>query len=577
MATVLDVFLSSTAQDLAAYRNAVYEQLRGIEFFRCVRQEDFGARDAEALAFCREKAKASDLFVGLIGMRRGWEPDGDNLKRSITEIEHDVAKEEGRRRFLWITPDHFPVPGNLHETAALHKWQLTFRKRIMAGGERIVSQKGFESPDRLAFEIVKQLLACVATSELITMLRPELARRQNGSSAEDQAPAITAAVEKLADDEDVDLFALAKNPKNIDLVDLEAKLTARAEAHEAAGQSKITEGKGELKTSAEYWRHIGALAFLHNTQKALTAYTRATALDPDEPDGWRHLGELQYRLGDMAAAERAFETVRTLGIRIGSKQAESMGYLRLGWIHLSHGNLAKAEEMQLKALKLNEELGSREGMARAYGNLGNIYQTRDELPKAEEMHLKALKLEEEVGGKEGMAVAYGNLGIIYQARNELPKAEEMQLKALKLNDELGSKEGIAAAYGNLGGIYQTRGELLKAEETLLKALKLNEELGRKVGMGIAYGNLGIIYQTRGELPKAEEIHLKALKLEEELGHKKGMAITYGSLGSIYAARKNKSRMCECWRKERDLWREMGLTDKAAEAERRLKLHGCKKI
>ncbi len=112
---------------------------------------------------------------------------------------------------------------------------------------------------------------------------------------------------------------------------------------------------------------------------------------------------------------------------------------------------------------------------------------------------------------------------------------------------------------------------------MLKALKLNEELGRKVGMGIAYGNLGMIYQTRGELPKAEEIHLKALKLEEELGHKKGMAITYGSLGSIYAARKNKSRMCECWRKERDLWREMGLTDKAAEAERRLKLHGCKKI
>jgi hypothetical protein len=33
-------------------------------------------------------------------------------------------------------------------------------------------------------------------------------------------------------------------------------------------------------------------------------------------------------------------------------------------------------------------------------------------------------------------------------------------------------------------------------------------------------------------------------------------------------------MCECGRKERDLWREMGLMDKAAEVERWLTANGC---
>src|SRR5580692_688370 len=138
---VLEVFLSSTALDLAAYREAVYARLARLEMFRCVRQEDFGAQNAQAVAFCCERARAADLFVGLIGMRRGWEPEGNSTKRSITEIEHDCAQEAGRRRFIWVSPDNFSVPGNLHETRAEHRRQLEFRKRLTAGGELVVSQQ----------------------------------------------------------------------------------------------------------------------------------------------------------------------------------------------------------------------------------------------------------------------------------------------------------------------------------------------------------------------------------------------------------------------------------------------------
>jgi hypothetical protein len=94
---VIDVFLSSTAMDLAEYRKAVHERLMRTGLFHCVRQEDFSAQDAGAVEFCRQKAQEADMFVGLIGLRRGWEPDGDNEKRSITEMEHDWARDAAGR------------------------------------------------------------------------------------------------------------------------------------------------------------------------------------------------------------------------------------------------------------------------------------------------------------------------------------------------------------------------------------------------------------------------------------------------------------------------------------------------
>ena len=165
---VIDVFLSSTAVDLADYRKAVHERLMRTGLFHCVRQEDFGAQNAGAVEFCRQKAQEADMFVGLIGLRRGWEPDGDNEKRSITEMEHDWARDAGRARYLWVAPDDFPVPGNTRESDELHARQMAFRKRVMGGGERIVSQKSFGSPELLASEIVEQLMVQVVTTDLLS-------------------------------------------------------------------------------------------------------------------------------------------------------------------------------------------------------------------------------------------------------------------------------------------------------------------------------------------------------------------------------------------------------------------------
>ena len=169
MARKLKVFLSPTAQDLTAFREAVHTRLAASPLFKSIRQEDFGVHGHPAVPVCHAQVLEADLFVGLIGMRRGWEPPSDNSKRrSITEMEYDWAKDHAPR-FMYVAPDDFPVPGNLRETDEEHRRHLGFRQRIM--NELVVSQDGFASPDALANLIVDQLIKHVVQGDLVERVR----------------------------------------------------------------------------------------------------------------------------------------------------------------------------------------------------------------------------------------------------------------------------------------------------------------------------------------------------------------------------------------------------------------------
>jgi len=145
--SLVQVFLSSTARDLLEYRKAIHAELNSTGYFYCLGQENFGPQNAGALEFCRKTVGEATIFVGLIGWRRGWEPDGNV---SITEMEHDWAKQAGLRRYIYVAPSGFKIADELRETDAQYDRQQAFRNRMMAGGERIVSQDGFETADRLA-------------------------------------------------------------------------------------------------------------------------------------------------------------------------------------------------------------------------------------------------------------------------------------------------------------------------------------------------------------------------------------------------------------------------------------------
>ncbi|WP_133511881.1 tetratricopeptide repeat protein [Candidatus Thiosymbion oneisti] len=159
--------------------------------------------------------------------------------------------------------------------------------------------------------------------------------------------------------------AIAAIPKQTEIPDAQARikeaLAAAAEGNTTLAEAifsevearKIAEGeaakKSAYKEAAEAARHRGALAFLHDTNKAIAAYRRATELDPENADGWNQLGRLLRRTGALDNAEAAYRKVASLG---------------------------NAEDDQ-------------EFLAVAYGNPGNVYRIRGDLDQAEAMYNKA--------------------------------------------------------------------------------------------------------------------------------------------------------------------------------------------
>jgi len=162
-------------------------------------------------------------------------------------------------------------------------------------------------------------------------------------------------------------------------------------------ERRKAEGAEALKEAAAAARHIGALAFLHDTEKALAAYREAVDLDPDDPDGWKFLGNLLNRTGDIDGAIKACNHVLALGNRVDAQAVIADATSNLGILYSTLGDLDRAEAMYEKSLALNEELGRKEGMAKQYGNLGNLYKTRGDLDRAEEMYGKSLTLFRQVG------------------------------------------------------------------------------------------------------------------------------------------------------------------------------------
>jgi hypothetical protein len=93
------VFLSSTYEDLVAHRASVELSLSmsGILFNA---MEHFGSTPTPPLNTCLDAVKASDVFVGAIGVRYGSSPQ--NAALSYTEREYQTAKKIGMPILMFL-------------------------------------------------------------------------------------------------------------------------------------------------------------------------------------------------------------------------------------------------------------------------------------------------------------------------------------------------------------------------------------------------------------------------------------------------------------------------------------------
>ncbi|MDQ3795999.1 MAG: hypothetical protein M3294_00055, partial [Pseudomonadota bacterium] len=168
-------------------------------------------------------------------------------------------------------------------------------------------------------------------------------------------------------------LACRKQGKTKKAEDVFQTIAQRNEAHIAAHSKK----------AAAAYRHLGALAFLKNSQKALHAYRRATEIDPYNAIGWSQLASVFLRHnGRLSQASTAICRVLARKARHDrSLFAKAYGYL--GELYYwTGGDLDQVKVMYRMAREIHKLLGKKETMTSDYTIFGNNYGMRGDLDQA---------------------------------------------------------------------------------------------------------------------------------------------------------------------------------------------------
>src|SRR5947208_2480047 len=105
------VFISSTAEDLGAYRKAAEQ---GARIARCFPEmhELWVARDHPPLDECRERVRNTDVLVVIVAYRYGWVPPDQSggERKSITWIECEEAASHGKEVLAFLVDETAGAP-----------------------------------------------------------------------------------------------------------------------------------------------------------------------------------------------------------------------------------------------------------------------------------------------------------------------------------------------------------------------------------------------------------------------------------------------------------------------------------
>jgi hypothetical protein len=129
------VFISSTAKDLAEFRSAAIAKIERLDGWKCANMERFGARAGRTVEVCKKMVQNCDLFLGIFGHLYGSCPEGSPT--SYTEHEYEAAITANIPRLMFLAEDGVAVSPELLAKDSNPSRQVAFRERVKYSGEII--------------------------------------------------------------------------------------------------------------------------------------------------------------------------------------------------------------------------------------------------------------------------------------------------------------------------------------------------------------------------------------------------------------------------------------------------------
>jgi len=291
-------------------------------------------------------------------------------------------------------------------------------------------------------------------------------------------------------------------------------------------------------TGAVYWRQLGALSLLDSTRDALSAYTRAADLAPEDPQAQMLLGVLCLRSGRLEAAEAAFRRQMELaGGDTGDAAVRYRAGTMLGDVLAAKGEreqaLAAYEEAQREAALLAQsqpgDAGRQRDLSLTYDRIGDVSLAKDQLDDALENYKRSLAIAvtlaaldpANAGWQRDLSVTHDRIGEILERKGDFDGALASYREGLAIAETLARRDrnraepqwDVSASLDRIGDVLLARGKVVEAMAAYRQGLEIAQALveaepGRTVwqrDLAASYHKIGSLEATGGNDGEALEL------------------------------------------------------------------------
>jgi len=223
----------------------------------------------------------------------------------------------------------------------------------------------------------------------------------------------------------------------------------------------------------EYWRRALEVS------KAITSRKTRINTYPQRHIGG--IGDVYYKLGDLATAEQTYLQALALSVEAKDELNQSSVLKGLGDVYIDQGKLSQAISIEEQALALGEKRGNLPNQLGALNSLSALYREMGDAQKSVEYVQRALKLLEGRSNPIWEGESLNNLGLSQLRFGEISKAKSSFQKTLAIDQRTTAPNIIWQAHSGLADAYFRLGELDQASQHYQKAIETIERVRLKLG------------------------------------------------------------------------------------------------
>ena len=367
--------------------------------------------------------------------------------------------------------------------------------------------------------------------------------------------------------------------------------TPLLEAYAADKSALIAKDKArvaqESKDAAVAWRNLGAIALLHEPWKAREAYSKAAALDPDNPEGLYWDGWLQLKAKHLAAAEKSYRALLRLDGKGADENQLFWARTGLGDIYVARGKLPDALAVYGEARKAVEHLSSSDAgnadwqrdLSVSENKIGDVLVKQGNLAEALKSYRAGLAIAERLSSSDAgntewqrdLSVSYDRVGDVLVKQGNLAEALKSYRASLTIRERLSSSDAgntewqrdLSISYEKIADVLVKQGNLAEA----LKSYRLDNAIVERLSssdagnadwqrdLSVSYNKIGDVLVKQGNLAEALKSYRAGLAIAERLSSsdagnadwQRDLSISYEKIADVLVKQGNLAEALKSYR------------------------------